>query len=282
MKKWKKVLLFIGCLLPVVAHADEGGKEFLHISGAWDAEFNVLPTGNARVFSTRDNLSSTCTSCASKVLLGQEDRKDLAWRTGVQITADHPYFTIWVNPYTNWSGFDWPKSVGLRYTLLLKLANSRVKFGIAHHSAHNVVNEEYGRGTSCTGAHLVWTVLDESGWQWRVWTTYNFHDANESPYIFTPQAQDVFQKELRNLRWQTGSEMWIKEDRVEVRLPIELRATKVNVQSIVAMTARSVMLYRLQKGVRAGPFFEYDRNFSETGTFGRDEWLLGAAARVDF
>lgn len=261
------------------ANAEDGGKEFMHIDAAWDAEFNFLNSGNSRVFSTRDSYGTTY---PAKETVSSADRAPLAWRTGLAVTADHKSFEIWVSPYSNWSNFGWPKSVGLKYSLLFKLAYVDMKLGLYHHSAHNLVEERYGKGTSTTGVHAVWNVMQEKGWQWNVWGTYNFHDDNESPYVFTSRAKEMAKKELGKLAWAAGSEIRLREDRVELCIPMQVMGKIDGITGLASFRGKSVLFYKIQKDVGAGPFFEYNANLRDTGKFGRDEWLAGIAAKSEF
>jgi len=261
------------------ANAEDGDKEFVHIDAAWDAEFNLLNNGNSKVFSTRDSYGTTY---PAKETVSSADRAPLAWRTGLSVTADHRYFEIWVSPYSNWSNFGWPKSVGLKYSLLLKLAYVKMKLGLYHHSAHNLVEERYGKGTSTTGAHAVWNVMQERGWQWNVWGTYNFHDDNESPYVFTSNAEEMTKKELGKLAWTAGSEIRLTEKNVELFMPMQVKGKSDGISGLTSFRGKSILFYKIQRGMSAGPFLEYNVNLRDTGKFGRDEWLAGVAAKAEF
>ena len=277
------LFLFVCAFLsaaPLLAHAEEAKKENCNtcLSGYAELEFNALNTGNALAFSTRDSYGSTY---PTKETVDATDRRLFRWKSSAHVEVSHRYGELWFSPYGDWSDFSWPRSIGLRYSILARLKYARMKVGIYHHSAHNVVEERYGKGTSITGFYARSTVVREGGWRADVWGLYNFHDDNESPYIFTKNAQKMKKEDLGRMAGAFGYHLFLKEGAYQLELPIVVAMTK---EKLASAKVRSQALCRLRlSGSHAdvGPFFEYRRNLSRAEEFGEDEWLLGAAMRFD-
>lgn len=275
--RWIYGLCALVFLLPSLAHADEKDCKIC-FSGYAEGEFNFLDTGNSRAFSTRDSYGSTY---PTKETVSGDDRKPFAWKSSASVQVTHRYAELWFSPYGDWSNFGWPKSVGLRYSLLARLAYARMKVGVYHHSAHNMVEERYGKGTSTTGFYAISTVVRDKNWSADVWGLYNFHDDNESPYVFTSRAKEMPKEELGHMRWAFGYWIRAREGNYEFELPIAATATS---EKFASLRVRSQMFYKLvplDSRIELGPFMEYRRNLTKEEKFGRDEWLLGAVLRVD-
>ena len=256
----------------------EKEESFLRISGSYSTEFNFLDSGNALVFSPSDTKGSTY---PTKSTLDSSDRKRMLWRNNVNVILSTDYAELWLGIYTTAGDLTWPNAGGLESTLLfpVRFLSDDLKVGFYHNSAHNLVEERYGKSIDVTGAHIAFDILDKDDWLVNIWGTYNFINDKASPFVFTKDAELMNQEDLGRFVWAAGLRVSREKKRYKLALKVAVYGDKSGAAS---MRSRLNALYKIDEVVSIGPFVEYNRNLRETDRFGVDEWLIGPMLELKF
>ena len=278
MKGYAVALLSLLCFTPKMARADEKSENFVRATGVFESEFNFVDSGNSRVFSSGGKYGSTY---PTKTIFGPADRRRAFWQNRGTITFVTDYVKFSVAAETSGDDLNWPNSVGLRALLFapLHLGRKEWDLGLSHHSAHNLVEERYGKGIETNGVYVRGTVIEDHGWTLSVWGNYNFQKRNESPFVFTANAHDMRKEDLEETLWNAGTGIRIREEKFSLAIPLEVYSAN---RGIASMRMRSEMLYRVQKDISFGPYAAHNLNVRESSKFGSDEWLLGGMMQAHF
>ena len=273
-----KLLALCAAFLPCIAFAEEKKEDVVRIRSVFTSEFNFVNSGNSMEFSSHGKKGSTY---PTKETLGPEDRKRAFWQNSGGVVFMTDYFDLFTIVESSGDDLNWPNSVGLRALLLIPIQIGNKKFGVgfSHHSAHNLVEERYGRGTETNGVYVRASVVDEKGWTLSGWGAYNFLSQNESPFVFTSAVREMPKKDLEETLWSAGVAGSMREKKVSVFFPMEISAARGGVASV---KMRSQVLYHAQKQIGVGPYAEHRLNVRESEKFGSDEWLIGAMMESRF
>lgn len=258
--------------LPSIAHAEEKKENVVRTRSIFTSEFNFVNSGNSMVFSSQGKKGSTY---PTKEVIGPKDRKRAFWQNSGGVAFITDYSELFVIAEVSGDDLNWPNSVGLRALLLIPVQIHRKKFGVgfSHHSAHNLVEERYGRGIETNGVYAQASFADERGWMLSGWGVYNFLSRNESPFVFTGASEEMHKRDLEETLWGAGTAASMREGKVSVAIPLEVSAARSGIASV---RVRSQVLYHAQKEIGVGPYAEYRMNVREAEKFGSDEWLIGA------
>lgn len=277
MRRLGFLALFLA-LLPRVGRTAEEKKDVVRTRSVFTSEFNFVNSGNSMVFSSEGKKGSTY---PTKETVGPEDRKRAFWQNSGGVAFMTDYSDLFVIVESSGDDLNWPNSVGLRALLVIPIRIGNRKFGVgfSHHSAHNLVEERYGRGVETNGLYARASVMDEKGWTLSGWGVYNFLSQNESPFVFTGSGRKMPKKDMEETLWGAGVTGSMREGKVAVLFPMEVRAARGGIASVIM---RSQALYHAQKQIGVGPYAEHRMNMREAEKFGSDEWLIGAMMESRF
>lgn len=277
----KKFAIFASMLLaflsPLVAFAEEEKSEdfLFKIRGSFTSEVNFLDSGNARVFSNRDEAQDT---------IGPEDRKKSFWRNSMQLYLAGDIVKFWMNVYTNGDEFvKTAESAGVEASLLFSLdfLVSGLEAGFYHNSRHNFGDGRYGRrGDDITGLHIRFNFQEDNGWLFNIWGTHHSFKNRGSPYIFTKDFIEMSKEEWGTFKWAAGFTADNKKDNYRAVFSFSLAADDDN--DLASARNRLEVFYKIKKPLIFGGFVEYDLNLKKRGVFGKDEWLVGPLLKLSF
>lgn len=272
-------IVFMIFVLPVSVFAqiddDSDSKDsFIDVSGFYSTEFNLRNSGNSVVFSPTDTRGSTY---PAQDTVGPNDRKKSFWRNRLNLTIACDYAELQLGIHTQADDFMWPDSVGLEVSLLFPVyfLTENLEIGIYHNSAHNLVEERYGKGIDVTGLHLSYDFSDSL----KVWGTYNFVNDKGSSFVFTKSAQEMPHEDLGVFKWAVGIKSVNEDTGFKRTLSVAVSGTD---DGWAAVRARSETLLKLGSDIAIGLFIEYNRNLRKRNRFGRYEWLIGPMLEIKF
>ncbi len=264
--------------MAVFAHDEEdNGEKFLNFRGTFRTEVNILDSGNAVVFSPNDTRGRTH---PAQAMVSDDDRQPSLWRNNVDLYMDHKYVHVWMNINTQAHEPKWPTSVGLKASILFPVPKigEYLEVGLYHHSAHNLVEERYGKGSDVTGPMFKANVFREDHWQVNVWGAYLTRD-KASAHVFTRDARPMLRVEMDQAKWLAGMNFTGDEKRYFCRYSLEFTASD---GGFASMTNRAEALYKFNSRIGLGSFVEYNHNLTREDEFGKGEWVIGPLLEFRF
>lgn len=218
------------------------------------------------------------------------DRPKTNWDADFQNTLRHPYFSFdaIVSVSTH---VDVPESVGLKAELLLpvsKLFSDRdfIKFGLLHHSAHNLVDERYGRGIDTNA--LVGKIRLYQSQEHELWFENYWHGLKNGDFANFITEKAAIPKTVlgRNnphyLLWQSGLRLDWQKEWFDWRIAVRGRSSDFD--DLDALQLKTELMMPVSQFTKEnefanrfslGLFGEYDRNLNYHDRFGKDQYVAG-------
>ncbi len=235
------------------------------------SEFNILQTGQTRIFSPEKELTEA-------EIYGPEQDKQLVNRNIIGLYWSGEYADVLLDIYTLHSILvHEPDALGLEAKVLFPVGYflKGLRVGFFHDSAHNLDTGRYGKsGSDMTGFHLRYKALETPQGSLDFWSTPKIFKNVRHPYFITAKATEVPQTEIAPIRSAEGIDIEIRNGKYLITSAVEFRSRN-QLGPLSSLRVKNRIAYRRFSNFSFGWVTEYLRNFDDEEKFGKDEWMSG-------
>lgn len=226
----------------------------------------------------------------------QDNALDALWGIDLDLALRHPYFTLNTLIITKGEKAT-PGTIGLRGEVLLPVSklwsdSDYLKIGGYHHSDHDLEGDVM---TTLDANALVakLRLFRDEGFE--LWAQAYWHGLGGvgEPAHFVTQDAEISLKEIKTFKpqtllWDAGLQARWLHRWFDARVGVGVRTSEDGLAALPVKGELMVPLSRIVGNteftdrVSLGVFGQYNRNLSETDTFGKDEFVGGVQLNFSF